>query len=489
MKAGEQLVVDQLRGEEAPEATEGLPEPTQRMISRIAALRPASRAKRLKLLWLVDAAVVAAGVLTIALLVFSMRVTSTTLDRTDSSRETLASLKGKVGLAHVWLEEALAGDSSIDIEQQVNANNTAALSNCLALRRAQASRALSRLCARLDVLGTLARQRWETRKTARAGSRQDQHYDHAFRTSLALADQAQHSVSKTIGRTRTTLNRINAGIVLGVLLIFGGMTFLVGTRMRQLAAYNERLRRLDGVKDNLIASVSHELRTPLTSTIGFLRTVERSDVNLDDEKRCELIAIARAQAERLARLVDDLLFFAQVENGGIRLTWGTVDVAEIAEECVRATKMVAEEKGVALHLAAGPLPQLRGDCARIAQLFDNLVSNAIKFTPPGGRVDVLALADEGEVRVEVSDNGIGVPVAEQAHLFERFFRASAATENAVAGTGLGLPIAKAIVDAHDGEITILSDEGCGTTLVVRLPIFVPANGSSLNAEVRAALAT
>jgi signal transduction histidine kinase len=425
--------------------------------------------------WLLDAAVVAAGVLTIALLVFSTRITTATLDGYTESKNDLASLKLQLGLSHVWLEEAVAGDRTIHVKRDVYAKLAAAHNTCLAVRRRDPNTALSRLCTHLKDLRALAAERWQTRSTARAGSRQDQRYDAAFNTSLALAAEAEHSIGVKIASARTMVNRINAGIVFGVFLIFGGMLLVVGRRVRQLAAYNERLRRLDGLKDNLMASVSHELRTPLTSTIGFLKTVERSDVDLDDETQRELIAIARVQAERLARLVDDLLFFAQVENGGIRLAKGSVDVAMLAEECVRAAKPLAREKEVGLELVAEPLPQLRGDRARIAQLLDNLVSNALKFTPPGGHVEVLVGANDAEVRVEVSDSGIGIPAAEQPQLFDRFFRASAAVENAIAGTGLGLPIAKAIVDAHGGAISVESGEGRGTTVVVRFPLVVPAS--------------
>jgi signal transduction histidine kinase len=447
-------------------------------ITRFAGLRLSSRAGRGKLPWLLEAAVVAAGVLTIALVVFSMRITSTTLERSSSSKEALSSLKVHVALAHVWMEEALAGDRSIVMERQVFANIDASRSTCLALRKVEPEAALAPLCKRLRRLRTLAAQRWKARRTAGPGSRQDRLYDEGFRTSLALADEAERSISETITRARRTVSRINAGLVVSVVLIFAGMAVVVARRVQQLTAYNERLRRLDVVKDNLMASVSHELRTPLTSTIGFLRTVERSDVDLDEGTQRELIAIARVQAERLGRLVDDLLFFAKVENGGIRLCCGTVDVAELVEECVRATTPLAREKGVALGFSADSLPPLRGDRARIAQLLDNLISNAIKFTPPGGRVNVRALADGADVHIQVSDTGIGVPAAEQAHLFDRFFRAAAATESVVAGTGLGLSIAKAIVEAHNGEITIESEERGGTTVLVRLPIVTPGRNGS-----------
>jgi signal transduction histidine kinase len=426
--------------------------------------------RRLKLPWLLDVTVVAAGVLTIALLVFSTSITSSTIDHNSALKDELSTVKVQVALSHVWLEEALAGDRGIDVERQVFANLSAARRRCLALRNSETDRALTRLCARVGVLRVLAARRWKKRRLARAGGEQDQRYDEDFRAALALAVEAGYPIDEAITRARTTLDRINAGIVAGVVLIFVGMALAVRRRVRQLAVYNEQLRRLDGIKDDLIASVSHELRTPLTATIGFLKTLERADVDLDGDAQRELIEIARVQAERLARLVDDLLFFAQLENGGIRLMRGNVDIAELADECVRATRPLACEKGVVLRFACKRMPRLRGDRARLAQLLDNLVSNAIKFTPPGGRVDVLAHANESEVRLEVADTGFGVPAAEQPHLFERFFRASPAMDNAVAGTGLGLTIAKAIVDAHEGEITIQSELGRGTSVRVRLPI-------------------
>jgi signal transduction histidine kinase len=422
-------------------------------------------------------------VLTIALLIFSTRITSTTLDRNNTSKEGLASIKVQTGLAHVWLEEGLGGDRKIDFAREVDANLAGALGTCFTLRRAESLPALAALCARLGELRTLADQRWHQRAASRPGSTPDQEYDRAFTSSMRLADEAQHALTKKIVHARTTVNRINAGIVFGVFLIFGGMTLVVGRRIRQLAAYNERLRRVDVVKDNLMASVSHELRTPLTSTIGFLKTVERSDVDLDEDSRRELITIARVQAERLARLVDDLLFFAQIENGGIRLAREDVDVASLAEECIRAMQPHARSKGVALRLIAEP-SRLRGDRARLAQLLDNLISNAIKFTRPGGRVDILALSGDGEVQLEISDNGIGIAAADRPQLFDRFFRSESAVENAIAGTGLGLPIVKAIVDAHDGEISIESEEGRGTTVVVRLPAVLDAYRRPVPARTR-----
>jgi PAS domain S-box-containing protein len=233
---------------------------------------------------------------------------------------------------------------------------------------------------------------------------------------------------------------------------------------------NERLRELDRLKDEFVALVSHELRTPLTSIRGYLELVldgEAGDVT--DEQR-QFRGVVERNADRLLALVGDLLFLAQIEAGKLSLEVGAVDLAAVASESVDAARPLADEKDITLSLAVGPVPLLAGDGARIAQLVDNLVSNALKFTPEGGRVDVRARARNSSAVIEVRDSGIGIPDDEQERLFERFFRSSNAAERQIPGTGLGLAISKAIVEAHGGEIAVKSEVGVGTTFRVSLPI-------------------
>jgi PAS domain S-box-containing protein len=233
---------------------------------------------------------------------------------------------------------------------------------------------------------------------------------------------------------------------------------------------NERLRELDRLKDEFVALVSHELRTPLTSIRGYLELVldgEAGDVT--DEQR-QFLAVVERNADRLLALVGDLLFLAQIEAGKLSLEFGAVDVGAVASESVDAARPVADDKGITLSLAIGPVPLLAGDGARIGQLVDNLVSNAIKFTPEGGRVDVRVRARNGSAVIEVRDSGIGIPPDEQERLFERFFRSSNAAERQIPGTGLGLAISKAIVEAHAGAIGVKSEVDVGTTFRVSLPI-------------------
>jgi PAS domain S-box-containing protein len=233
---------------------------------------------------------------------------------------------------------------------------------------------------------------------------------------------------------------------------------------------NERLRELDRLKDEFVALVSHELRTPLTSIRGYLELVTDGEGgDLTDEQR-QFLGVVERNADRLLALVGDLLFLAQIEAGKLSLEVGAVDLGAVASESVDAARPFADEKEITLSLAVGPVPLLAGDGARIGQLVDNLVSNALKFTPEGGRVDVRAQARNGSAVIEVRDSGIGIPADEQERLFERFFRSSNATERQIQGTGLGLAISKAIVEAHGGEIAVTSELGVGTTFRVSLPI-------------------
>lgn len=239
---------------------------------------------------------------------------------------------------------------------------------------------------------------------------------------------------------------------------------------RDLAAQNERLRELDRLKDEFIALVSHELRTPLTSIRGYTELLLDEEAGELSTDQRQFLGVVERNSHRLLHLVGDLLFLAQVEAGKLVLEMGALDLGAVASESVEAARPQAEAKGITLTLATSPLPLIGGDRARIGQLLDNLVSNAVKFTPEGGRVDVRVRVLEGNAVLEVRDSGMGIPAGEQHLLFQRFFRTSTATEQAIQGTGLGLAISKAIVEAHEGDISLVSEEGEGTTFSVTLPL-------------------
>ncbi len=242
------------------------------------------------------------------------------------------------------------------------------------------------------------------------------------------------------------------------------------TLLTQTQAQNERLRKLDRMKDEFIALVSHELRTPLTSIRGYLELLvdDPETLALPDLQRDWLQVIDR-NAERLLRLVEDLLLTAQANAGALALEKHDLDLAAVVEQAVQAGAPVAAARGISLTSSVDTAPFVNGDRMRIGQVIDNLVSNALKFTPEGGRVEVRASARRGIARIEVCDTGMGIPEGEQSQLFERFFRTARAQDEAIPGVGLGLSITKAIVEAHGGRIGVRSVEGRGTTFRVDLP--------------------
>jgi PAS domain S-box-containing protein len=242
------------------------------------------------------------------------------------------------------------------------------------------------------------------------------------------------------------------------------------TLLTQTQEQNERLRKLDRMKDEFIALVSHELRTPLTSICGYLELLLQDDVMAElPTAQLNWLEVIDRNAERLLRLVEDLLLTAQASAGNLALEKGEIDIAAVLAQAVQASTPVAAARDIELTCATEPLPNASGDRLRIGQVIDNLVSNALKFTPAGGSVEVRAYPHHSAVRIEVADTGMGISEDEQGQLFERFFRTARAQEQAIPGVGLGLSISKAIVEAHGGRISVASIEGAGTTFFVDLP--------------------
>jgi len=237
-----------------------------------------------------------------------------------------------------------------------------------------------------------------------------------------------------------------------------------------LVAQNEHLRELDRLKDEFVALVSHELRTPLTSIIGYLELVQDPATGELSKEQRKFTGIIERNTERLVRLVSDLLLLAQIQSGKLTLDLGEVDLAALAGYAVEAARPAAERRHIVLTLTAEPVPALEGDHTRLAQLLDNLISNALKFTPDEGRVEVGVRTEGESALLEVADSGMGISAEDQERLFERFFRTEAATEKGIQGTGLGLAITKGITDAHRGTISVKSEEGHGTVFRVQLPL-------------------
>ena len=224
------------------------------------------------------------------------------------------------------------------------------------------------------------------------------------------------------------------------------------------------VRKVDRIKDALVATVSHELRTPLTSIIGYLELLGSGTPLSEEDER--FVEIVRRNASRLQRMVEELLFLSRVEVGGLELDIDELDVAEVARAALGSADPAAAAKRITLEYSGPETLRSTGDADRLGQVFDNLISNAIKFTPERGSVNVSLAAEDGAIVASVSDDGVGVPEEEQPRLFERFFRSTATRD--VPGTGLGLTIVRAIVEAHQGTIECVSGPE-GTTFTFTLP--------------------
>ena len=294
-------------------------------------------------------------------------------------------------------------------------------------------------------------------------------------------EQEGARLAKVAASTITTTIAGTAAAMLGTLAIIALLFWRVSRveAKRRIEAEttrfaierHDRLREVDRTKDEFVATVSHELRTPLTSIRGYLELIDEESVS---PQAREFLSVIQRNSERLVSLVGDLLFVAQDDSGKLELelelALAPLRPGELVEEAIASARPTADERQINLVGHVENIPDISGDRARLSQLLDNLLSNSLKFTPNGGRVDVrLKLEPDGSTAFEFQDNGIGIPKTEQDSLFQRFFRADAATQNVIAGTGLGLSIVKGIAEAHGGSVSVESDQGNGATFRVVLP--------------------
>jgi len=230
------------------------------------------------------------------------------------------------------------------------------------------------------------------------------------------------------------------------------------------------LRRLERVRQDFVANVSHEFKTPLTAIQGFAETLLAGAME-DSRSNRRFLEIIRDHAVRLARLTNDLLKLARIEAGKLEVEFFPVQLMEVIERSAETTLLKASRKQIALEVDVPPdLPMVRGDASLLRDVLQNLVDNAIQYTSEGGRIRVSAAVGSREVVVCVSDTGIGIPLADQERIFERFYRVDAARSREAGGTGLGLSIAKHIVEAHGGRLWVQSEVGRGSKFFFSVPL-------------------
>jgi len=239
---------------------------------------------------------------------------------------------------------------------------------------------------------------------------------------------------------------------------------------RQLEESYAKLKELDRLKSNFLATMSHELRTPLTSVIGYSEMMlEGLGGPLTAEQR-EYLGIIMEKGENLLQLITSILDISKIEAGRVRLVLSDVDVPQLLKDAVATVLPIARKKGLKVACEPGSAPRLQGDREKLRQCLVNLASNAVKFTPAGGTLTVSAEALPGElVALKVADTGIGISEEHLPRLFDVFYQVDGSTTREYGGAGLGLAIVKSFADAHGGRVTVVSKPGAGSTFALVLP--------------------
>ncbi|MFC1799947.1 HD domain-containing phosphohydrolase [Candidatus Eisenbacteria bacterium] len=244
----------------------------------------------------------------------------------------------------------------------------------------------------------------------------------------------------------------------------------LGDHVMQLREMTRRLKELNEIKSNFVATVSHELRTPLTSIRAYAETLSRDWGSSPRETEVEFLKIIEEEAQRLSKIVEDMLDLSRMESGKVEVKKCDTDMSKVVEDSLQILAPTARKKYIDVKAETGEEPvEAYVDQGMLKQLILNLVGNAIKFTPEGGRVTVELTEQESAVELSVEDTGIGIPSGSAKKIFEEFYQVDSSATRRYGGVGLGLAIVKNIVDWHDGKIWVESDGGKGARFTVRLP--------------------
>jgi len=238
------------------------------------------------------------------------------------------------------------------------------------------------------------------------------------------------------------------------------------------------LRKLERVRRDFVANVSHEFRTPLTAIQGFAETLLAGAMD-DPQNRGRFLEIILEHSRRLARLTEDLLMLSKMDADRLEFETRRIPIGPFIDSCIETAQPRARDKDLRLSVkVAEKIPDIAGDRRRLTEVLQNLLDNAIQYTPAGGQITVSAGVADSAVVFTVSDTGIGIPQTEQPRIFERFYRVDVARSRQVGGTGLGLAIAKHLVEGHGGRIWVESEIGHGSQFHFSVPIFDTGRDSS-----------
>jgi signal transduction histidine kinase len=289
--------------------------------------------------------------------------------------------------------------------------------------------------------------------------------------TLSVDDLRAEAFSDDVGRL-LTIAAAQAAVAIENAQLYDGLK----ERAQKLEEAYAELQEADRLKDEFVQNVSHELRTPLTFIRAYVELfIEGTLGPLTDAQR-ESLEIVIQRTEAITDLVNDILTLQQLDQR--RIEAGPVEVAQLVESAVKSARPSAAQAGIELRTeVTEALPPIRGDEGRLRQVLDNLLGNAIKFSPDGGTIVVRACSTEDGAQIAVIDQGIGIPANKQDKIFERFYQVDGSSRRRFPGTGLGLAIAKRIVDAHDGKIWVESGEGEGSTFYFTLPAQPSDQGS------------
>ena len=255
----------------------------------------------------------------------------------------------------------------------------------------------------------------------------------------------------------------------------------VGARIvrleRQLIEKQKELAGINEMKNKFIGIVAHDLRNPVISIRGFSELLLKDTKNLNEEQN-EFLNIIHSTSRNMLAMINDLLDISRIESGNMQLSPKNGSLKKLIIERIQLIKLQADKKHITIHQELSPIADVSFDAHRLGQAIDNLITNAIKFTPSGSNV-FLSLAQEGEfVRFSVTDEGPGIPREEQHLLFSEFHRLSIRPTAGETSTGLGLAIAKKIIEAHNGAIEFETQEGMGSTFSLILPVSGTGNAPS-----------